>query len=153
MGCFYEINDTLLLTKDQGFPSHIFNYKRHLKKPVTLRDVKNQIFHFKGRPAPRAFQLAPVRVFFFERTAPDGKWLGWGKILIESLTITHKPTRKPDPKNPIAFVPEDWETSGTYKIIEVYNPEYQRIFTINEAPMAFNFFPTEARALAGSAGD
>jgi hypothetical protein len=150
MGCFYEINDTLLLTKAQGFPSHILNYKRHLKKPVTLKDVKNQIFHFKGRTAPRAFQLDPVRVFFIERT-PDDKWLVWGKVLIESLTIEHKPKSKPDPENPIAFIPGNWETSGTYKIIEVYDPEYQRMFTINEAPKAWNFFAAEA--LARPSGD
>lgn len=145
MGCFYEINDTLLLTKDQGFPSHLLNYKRHLKKPVTLKDVKNQIFRFKGRSAPRAFQLDPVRVFFIERT-PEDKWLVWGKVLIESLTIEHKPKIKPDPKNLISFIPDNWETSGTYKIIEIYDPEYQRLFTLNEAPKAWNFFAAETPA-------
>jgi hypothetical protein len=141
MGCFYEINDTLLLTRAQGFPADIFSYKRHLKKPVTLDDVKGRVFHFKGRPAPRAFQLDPVRVFFIERTAND-KWLAWGKVTIQSLTIEHKPKSKPDPKNPIAFVPDDWMTSGTYTVIEVYDPAYQRIFTMNETPAAWNFFGT-----------
>lgn len=141
MGCFYEINDTLLLTRAQGFPSHIFNYKRHVKNPVTLKDVKNRIFSFKGRPAPRAFQLDPVRVFFIENT-PDDKWLAWGKVVIESLHIVHKPKAKVDPKNPIAFIPDDWETSGTYRVIEVYDPAYQRVFTMNETPPLWNFFGT-----------
>jgi len=32
MGCFYEINDTLLLTKAQGFPSDILNIESWLDK-------------------------------------------------------------------------------------------------------------------------
>lgn len=39
MGCTYEINDTLLLTKAQGFPSDILNIERHQKSPITLQDA------------------------------------------------------------------------------------------------------------------
>jgi hypothetical protein len=35
---------------------------------------------------------------------------------------------------------EDWLTSGTYKIIDVYDPEYQKTFTLHEAPPDRNFF-------------
>jgi len=28
----------------------------------------------------------------------------------------------------------EWQTSGTYKIIDLYEPEYQRAFTRREAP-------------------
>ncbi len=45
MGCFYEINDTLLLTKDEGFPSDILNIERHQKNPVTLKDVDGKGVH------------------------------------------------------------------------------------------------------------
>ena len=81
MGCFYEINDTLLLTKAQGFPSDILNIERHLKTPITLKDVEGKIFSFKNKPAARAFQLDPVRVYLFENTKDD-KWLGWGSVFI-----------------------------------------------------------------------
>lgn len=140
MGCFYEINDTLVITKEQGFPSDIFNIEKHQKNPVTLKDVEGKIFHFKNKPAARAFQLDPVRVFFAERTEND-KWLFWGKVYIESITITRAPGAPDnDRDSSISFKPEDWVTAGTFKVIQVYNPEYQRIFTNNEAPPAWNYF-------------
>jgi hypothetical protein len=144
MGCMYELNDTLLLSPDQGFPTHVFDYKSHVKNPVTLKDVEGKIFDFKNKPAARAFQLDPVRVFFFENVPGekpgDSKWLAWGKVLIQSLHIVHNKDITIDPDNPIKFESKDWLTSGTYKILEVYDPEYQRIFTSHEAPAAWNFF-------------
>ncbi len=138
MGCSYEINDTLLLSADQGFPSDVFSYERHVKTPVTIADVEGKIFSFKGKPAARAFQLDPVRVYFIENTV-QGKWLVWGKAFIESLTIEHVKTTV-NPKNAIQFQPGDWMTSGTFKVVEVYDPDYQRVFTTHETPAAWNFF-------------
>ena len=140
MGCFYEINDTLLLTKDEGFPSDILNIERHRKTPVALKDVEGKIFSFRNKTAARAFQLDPVRVYFFERTESD-KWLGWGKVFIQSLTIERKKGLPPtDPAGPIIFKGDDWVTSGTFRFIEIYDPEYQKIFTLHEAPKAWNYF-------------
>jgi hypothetical protein len=138
MGCSYEINDTLLLSADQGFPTDVFSYERHVKNPVTTADVEGKIFSFKGKPAARAFQLDPVRVYFVENT-DQGKWLVWGKAFIESLTIEHVKTTT-NPNNAIQFQPGDWMTSGTFKVVEVYDPEYQKIFTSHETPAAWNFF-------------
>jgi predicted cupin superfamily sugar epimerase len=138
MGCFYELNDTLLLTKEQGFPSDVFDYKQHITDPVKLSDVKDKVFQFKGKPAARAFQLDPVRVYLFERTSND-KWLAWGEVLIQSLNIEHV-KESHTPGNAIKFQPGDWITSGTFKILKIFDPEYQRIFTTNEAPEAWNFF-------------
>lgn len=144
MGCFYELNDTLLLTADQGFPSDVFNYERHIVDPVKLSDVQDRVFQFTGKVTARAFQLDPVRVFFFERTSND-KWLAWGEVLIQSLTIEHvKETHTPG--NAIAFQPGDWKTSGTFKFLKVFDPDYQRIFTMNEAPPAWNFFADDANS-------
>lgn len=141
MGCFYEINDTLLLTKDEGFPSDILNIERHQKNPVTLKDVDGKIFSFRDKSAARNFQLDPVRVYLFERTAND-KWLGWGKVFIQSLTIERKKGLPPtDPAGPINFNEGDWVTSGTYRIIEIYDPEYQKIMTMHEAPKIWSYFP------------
>jgi hypothetical protein len=141
MGCSYELNDTLLLSESQGFPSDIFNYERHVRDPITLKDVEGKIFNFYDKPAARAFQLDPVRVFFFQNT-PEGKWLAWGKVLIQSLHIEHRGNTK-DPDNAIKFEPGDWMTAGTFKILEVYDPDYQRIFTNHEAPAAWNFFGSD----------
>ena len=103
MGCFYEINDTLLLTKDQGFPSDVLDIEKHQKKPITLADVKGKLFSFRNKPAARAFQLDPVRVYLFENTKND-KWLGWGRAFIQSLTIERKKGLAPsDPAGPISF--------------------------------------------------
>lgn len=139
MGCFYELNDTLLLTEAQGFPSKLLNRDAHVRKPVTIKDLQGQVFKFAGKPAARAFQLDPVRVFLFERTEND-KWLGWGHVLIQSLHIEHKPTGVKDPNNPIKFEPGDWMTSGTFKFLTIYDPEYQEFMTKNEAPAAWNYF-------------
>ncbi len=139
MGSFYEINDTLLINESQGFPSDILNIECHQKNPVTLKDVEDKVFHFKDKPTARAFQLDPIRVFFFERTKND-KWLAWGKVFIQSLTIEHKPRENSHGESAISFIPGDWVTSGTYKIVEIYDPEYQKIYTSHEAPKAWNYF-------------
>ena len=138
MGCAYEINDTLLLSQDQGFPSDVFSYEAHVAKPVTTADVAGKVFKFHDKPAARAFQLDPVRVFLVENTTND-KWLVWGKAFIESLTIEHVNTTV-DPSNAIKFEPGDWMTSGTFKVVEVYDPDYQKVFTTHETPTAWNFF-------------
>lgn len=140
MGCSYEINDTLLLTKAQGFPSDLLNIERHQQNPITLADVAGKVFRFRNKPVARAFQLDPVRVYMFENT-DDDKWLGWGRVFIQSLTIKRKRGLGPsDPSGPIHFNPGDWVTSGTYVFIDIYDPAYQRIFTTHEAPEAWNYF-------------
>jgi hypothetical protein len=77
-------------------------------------------------------------VYFVENTV-EGKWLVWGKAFIESLTIEHVKTTV-NPNNAIQFQPGDWMTSGTFKVVEVYDPDYQRVFTTHETPAAWNFF-------------
>src|SRR5215210_471966 len=116
MGCFYEINDTLILTADQGFPSELLNVDKHRKNPVTLKDVEGKIFSFRNKSAARAFQLDPIRVYLFEFTS-NGKWLAWGKALIQSLTIERKKGLPPsDPSKSVDFNPKEWVTSGTYRL-------------------------------------
>jgi hypothetical protein len=41
MGSYVEINDTLQLSTDQGFPSDLLDLTAHRKNPVTLDTVKD----------------------------------------------------------------------------------------------------------------
>ena len=60
MGSYVELNDTLQITKEQGFPEEL-DWKQHLKNPY------------------------PVRNFLVENI--DGKWLYWGQI--HMLEVKH----------------------------------------------------------------
>ena len=130
MGTMVEINDTLQLTTEQGFPKLLMRDK-HLKKPISLESVASRTFKFQNKPSARMFQLDPVRVYYVHNI--DGKWLFWGHVQIQSLTIQ---------KNLAAGAPwkGDWITSGTYRIDTLYDPEFQREFTLREAPADRNYF-------------
>lgn len=85
MGSSVEINDTLQITSEQGFPGDIFSLERHLNHPITIEEVSGMSFNFHSKPGPRLFQLAPVRVYFVHNI--NGKWLFWGKIQIIGQNI------------------------------------------------------------------
>jgi len=72
MGSFIEINDTLQLTMEQGFPKSL-NYEKHKAKPFITSDFKDKVFEFKGKPNIRVFHSPPVRNFLVQNI--DGKWL------------------------------------------------------------------------------
>jgi hypothetical protein len=129
MGSLLEINDTLEITVEQGFPSDIFDLSKHVAAPVTLKDVRDRIFIFHDKPDRHIYQLDPVRVFLLQNI--NGKWLFWGKAYIQSLTIA---------KTFCTDGSWEWTTSGTYKVFEVYEPEYQRVFTIRESLPGLSYF-------------
>ena len=132
MGSMVEINDTLQLTTEQGFPADLLDLKKHQKTPIKLSAVQGKIFEFKDKPSARIFQLDPVRVYYVHNI--DGKWLFWGRVFIQSLTIYKNVDAKGNWKE------GDWLTSGTYKIIDIYDPSYQKTFTLHEAPPDRNYF-------------
>lgn len=132
MGTFIEVNDTLQLTTAQGFPAEVFDYQKHHQKPITLSDVGDKLFTFRDKPAPRIYQLDPVRVYFVHNI--DNKWLFWGHVLIQSLEIKKQLSRDG------SWDGKSWLTSGAYRVVKIYEPEYQRIFTTAEAPEDRNFF-------------
>ncbi|AUP79778.1 hypothetical protein [Flavivirga eckloniae] len=132
MGSFVEINDTLQLTEEQGFPVHIFDLEKHQKNPVTLKDVEGKVFEFKNKPSARLFQIDPVRVYYVHNV--NGKWLFWGRVLIQSQKIEKQLN------DDGTWDGESWKTSGTYTILNVYDPEYQKTFTLNEAPDDRNYY-------------
>ena len=104
MGSFIELNDTLQITKDQGFPPEL-DLAKHLQTPFTAEDFKDKIFEFHNKPDVRIYKLPPVRNFFVENR--DGKWIYWGLIHIVETTCDYvKKT-----------------TSGKYKIIYINTPD------------------------------
>jgi hypothetical protein len=107
MGSYIELNDTLQLTSEQGFPKELVLAK-HLKKPFNAEDFKGRVFEFKDKQNMRIFHPAPTRVLLVHNI--DGKWLYWGHVQILEQTI-HA---------------ESKTTSGKFRIIKIYTPEHQR---------------------------
>ena len=126
MGSLIELNDTLQITDAQGFPRMILDLGKHKKRPIKLDDVKDKIFEFYDKPGARIYHLPPIRCFLVHNI--NGKWLYWGKIIVLEQTIK----AKQDGKQQI--------TSGKYKIIQIYNPDYQEQITRNESPERASYF-------------
>ncbi len=104
MGSLIELNDTLQITKKQGFPS-VLDLEKHLQSPLSADDFKDKIFEFHDKPDVRIYKLPPVRNFLVENK--DGKWIYWGLIHILETTCDYvKKT-----------------TSGKFKIIYINTPE------------------------------
>lgn len=104
MGSMIEINDTLQITTEQGFPK-ILNITKHLKNPIKLNAIRNKVFIFKNKNNIRIFHSPPIRVFFAQNI--DGNWLYWG--LVEILELTLDMVKK--------------TTSGKYRIVKIFTPE------------------------------
>lgn len=104
MGSLIELNDTLRITKKQGFPQELV-YEEHLQKNFRAEDFTDKIFEFKDKEKIRVYQQPPVRCFLVEDI--NGKWLYWG--LCHVVEIKHDYLKK--------------VTSGKYKIIYINTPE------------------------------
>jgi hypothetical protein len=124
MGSYIELNDTLQITTEQGFPAKILDLKKHQKNPIKLKDVKDKVFEFKGKSDARIYHLPPCRVFLVHNI--NGKWLYWGHALMLEQTIS--------------FDGKKHYTAGKFKIIKIYDPEYQRQKTLNETAVGKCFF-------------
>jgi len=132
MGSAIEINDTLQITTDQGFPSELLQRDSHVQKPVTIEDLKDRIFEFRGKFNARIFQLAPVRVYWVHNI--NDKWLFWGKIAVIEQTISQRIVAGQPWKE------GDWQTAGKYTVLELYDPAYQEEFTRRESPTGKSYF-------------
>jgi hypothetical protein len=104
MGSFIEINDTLQITDQQGFPSELI-YDKHVVRPFLAEDFKNKVFEFKNKKGIRFYHVPPVRVFLAQNI--EGKWLYWGHIHITEI--------KHDYINKTTF--------GKFIIVYIYSPE------------------------------
>ncbi len=107
MGSFIEINDTLQISKEQGFPAEL-DVTKHLEEAFVADNFSDKIFEFHSKPSIRLYQAPPVRNFLVENI--NGKWIYWG--LVHVLETTHDYDKK--------------ETSGKFKIIYIYSPEEMR---------------------------
>lgn len=142
MGSFIEINDSLVISADQGFPDQVFNIKKHQENPITIDDVKDRTFTFFGKENPRFYQLDPVRVFLYQylnNAQGEPKWLAWGEVLIQSQCISKIPGADHQGANNMGD-PKQWQTAGTFKMLKVFPPEYQKIFTEHETPPDMSYF-------------
>lgn len=104
MASFIELNDTLQITKEQGFPDEL-DLKLHLADPLKTEDFAGKIFEFHDKPEIRVYAVPPVRNFLVENR--DGKWIYWGQCHILETTCDY--VRK--------------TTSGKFRIIYVNTPE------------------------------
>ena len=107
MGSYIETNDTLQITREQGFPKEL-NYEKHLINPYKAEDFEGMVFEFKDKVNIRIYHRPPVRNFLVENI--NGKWLYWG--LIHMLEINHDYIKG--------------TTSGKYKIIYINTPEQMK---------------------------
>jgi len=124
MGSYIELNDTLQITVEQGFPADILDLEKHKNHPIKLEDVQDKVFEFQGKPKARLFHTPPTRCFLVQNI--NEKWLYWGKIMVLEQTIHSEK--------------EDKTTSGKYKIIQIYDPEYQEQITKNESSEGLSYF-------------
>ena len=104
MGSTIITNDTLQITKEQGFPPEL-DLERHKQRPLTAEEFKDQVFEFKNKSGIRVYHSPPVRVFLVENR--DGKWIYWG--LVHILETLHDQIQK--------------TTSGKFKIIYLFTPK------------------------------
>jgi hypothetical protein len=122
MGSFVEINDTLRISREQGFPAEL-DINKHLKKPYTLNEVAGRVYSFQAKPDIRLYKVPPVRNFLVQEL--DGKWLYWGLCLIESVQLDY--LKK--------------ETSGTFRIIRINAPdEMKQAFELIDTRQDLNYF-------------
>lgn len=104
MGSYIEINDTLRITTEQGFPQEL-KLETHLKTPFKAEDFTNKIFEFKNKKDIRVFHGAPIGVFLVQSI--NDKWLYWGHA--EILEVTHH------------F--DTQTTSGKFRITKIFTPD------------------------------
>ena len=126
MGAHIEINDTLRITKEQGFPKEL-DYKKHISKEggyFNAKMLEGQVFKFTDKPGIRVFKIPPVRNFLVEYTK-DGKWLYWGMCHILETTCNY----------------EKQTTSGKFKIIYINTPEEMKTtFSVVDRAWENDFF-------------
>ena len=104
MGSQIEINDTLQITRAQGFPSELI-LEEHLKNPLRTEDLSEKVFEFKNKRVNPRITSFLWRNFLVENR--DGKWIYWGLCHILETTCDYI----------------NKTTSGKFKIIYINTPQ------------------------------
>lgn len=122
MGSIIEINDTLQITAEQGWPKEL-DLKTHLQTPYTLDDVKDKVFEFKDKPRIRVYKQPPVRNFLAQ--CIGDKWVYWGLCFV--LEVKHDYVNQ--------------TTSGKFTIIRLNTPEEMKeVFKHVDVRPELNYF-------------
>lgn len=128
MGSKIEINDTLKISKERGFPRGLV-YEEHVRNYSGSQHFLGREFEFWNQDE-RLYHCGSTgtRVFLVEEM-PDGRWLYWGNALVTSQTISNG------------------RTSGKFVITKIYEPEFQRRITVEESPRGKSLFDDKATSL------
>lgn len=122
MGSSVIQNDTLQITKEQGFPREL-DLETHVEKPFKAENFQGKIFEFNNKPEIRNYQQPPVRNFLVENR--DGKWIYWGQVHI--LEVRHDYVNN--------------TTSGKFTIIYINSPdEMKKAFDLIDRNPETNYF-------------
>ena len=89
MGSLIEINDTLKISKERGFPKELV-YEKFIESPEEFASFVGQEFEFWNNDE-RLYNRPPTRVHLVEEMA-DGKWLYWGHVMVVEQTISNGKT-------------------------------------------------------------
>lgn len=119
MGSLIEINDTLKISKERGFPQEL-RLEQHVWQPYDEAMFRGRQFPFWNKDE-RLYHRHPTRVYLVEEM-PDKTWLYWGHAQIIQQTI------------------KQGRTEGFFEIGKLYTPRDQLIITINEAPAGKSFY-------------
>jgi hypothetical protein len=108
MGSIIELNDSLQLTTEQGFPSEL-DLEKHLETPFKSSGFQDKVFEFRNKPQIRNYHIPPIRNFLVQNL--NGKWIYWG--LVHILEIKHDYINR--------------TTSGKFKIIYINTPDEMKM--------------------------
>jgi len=119
MGSFIEFNETLQLTKEQGFPTEL-NLEQHLKNPYKTEDFADKVFEFHNKPNLRVYRIPPVKNIFVENR--DGKWIYWGLVYVLETTCDYV-NKTTSGKFRIAYINTPEEMKTPHEFIFDRNPK------------------------------
>jgi len=124
MGSKIEMNGALQISEKQGFPSELLDVETHHKSPIDISIFEGKIFEFRDKSGARVFQLPPSRNFLIQNL--DGKWIYWGMIEVLEQNINS--------------YEEESVTSGKFRLISIFKPDYQVVITKNFARLGHSYF-------------
>ena len=119
MGSIIEINDTLKISNGRGFPKDL-RLEKYVDDPSEVANLfLGKEFEFWNNDE-RLYHRPPTPVFLVEEI--NGKWLYWGRAEVREQTIRRG------------------MTSGNYRIIQLFDPEFQKQATIELSPRGKSYF-------------